>query len=117
MAGRIQRLPSRPDDMSRMQDRDGKSSKSGFPQQISFYGGLLNAVVAKGSARRFFGGRDLDTRPMDPDGAAMEKMLDFAAQRFHQMARAFNGKADQINHHIGAQVTDLLPEFTRAFFF
>src|SRR5580704_7065697 len=102
--------------MSRMQDGGGKASHSSFPQKIDLDGGFLNAVVAEGGARRFFGGGDLDTRPMNPDGAAVKEMLNFATKRFHQMARAFNGEADQINHHIGPQITDLLSEFARELF-
>ena len=52
MASRIQRLPSGPDHMSRMQDRGREPSLSSFPQQIIFDGGLLNAVIAEGFAGR-----------------------------------------------------------------
>src|ERR1700722_17849569 len=70
MAGWIQWFPSGSDDMARMQDGGGKSRQASFSQQILFNRRFANAVVAEGLSRRFFGGRDLDTRPMDPDGAA-----------------------------------------------
>jgi hypothetical protein len=99
-----------------MQDRGGEPRHSSFPQQVDLDGGFLNAVVAERSPRCFLGGGNLDTRPVDPDGAAVKKMLKLAAKRFHQVARAFNGKADQIDHHVGTQITDLLSELTRKFF-
>jgi hypothetical protein len=42
-------------------------------------------------------------------------MLGLTAERFDQMLRAFQGKAYQVNHNIGAQRADTFPKSTATF--
>ena len=116
MAGWIQRFPAWSDNMPRVQNRGGKCPQTGFPQQIFFDGGFSDPIVTKGLSRRFFGGRNLGTGSMDPDCATMKKMLNLATKSLHQMVRTFEGEADQIDHDIRPQVTDLLSEIPCSFF-
>src|SRR5580704_9323767 len=71
MAGRIQRFPSRSDDVPGMQQRGWESGETGFPQQVLFDCGLFNTIIAEGPARCVFGGRHLNAGAMDPDRSAM----------------------------------------------
>jgi hypothetical protein len=54
---------------------------------------------------------------MNPDGATMKKMLDLATKRFNQMLGALQIKADQVNHYVRSQISDLPTERSRSLIF
>ncbi len=112
VAGRIDRSPSRPDDMPRVQNGGGKASGARLFQQVGLDGRFLAAVVAKGLARLLFAGRNLHAWTVDPDGTAMQEVLHAAAQCVHQLRRTRRSEASEIDYDFGRKLRDAVPEST-----
>jgi len=110
VALRVERYPARPDDVPRVQARGREVVQARLAQQVGFDGRFLDAVLAEGPARLGLGRRHLDARPVHPDRAAMQEVLDMPAQRPHQVLGAFQGEADHVDHDIGMQLDEAWPK-------
>jgi hypothetical protein len=84
IAGRIHDNPARSHDVTRMQHGGRETVPARLIQQVRLDGGLVDAVLPKGTPGLLFGGGHAHTVSVDPDGAANDEMLHLAAQRLHQ---------------------------------
>ncbi len=73
--GRIERRPARPDDVPRPEHRRRKAGHPRLRQLPALDFGLLRPVAASAIERLVLGGRHRGVLGIDPDRAAMEKML------------------------------------------
>ena len=103
IAGGIDRRPSRSDQMSGVQDRRGNPSGPSFIHQIPFDGRLAAAVFAKRPTRLILRRRHLDAGPVNPDRPAVDEPRAGAAEGFHELDRAFERVARQIDDNVSAQ--------------
>jgi len=110
VARRIERIPPRTNDMTEMQSRGRESVSARFVQQICLDRGLLDAIVANGTAWLRLRGGHLNAITVGPDRAVKQVMLYLASQCLHQMLSAFQRKADHINDNIGLEIANLLPK-------
>src|SRR5947208_1746536 len=78
VASRIQRRPAWPDDMARMENRSWETVPARLIQQVGLNCRLLDAIFAKWTARLLLGGGHLHARPMHPDRATVQKVLNLA---------------------------------------
>jgi hypothetical protein len=85
-------------------------------QQIGFDFSLLRAVFAERAARLRFRSRYLHARPMHPDRAAVQQMINLPAHGFHKLAGAIQREADQVDDDIRALVEHALTELPARFF-
>jgi hypothetical protein len=86
--------------------RCGKAISARLIQQVILDCGFLNPVVPNGVAWCFFGGRNLDTVPQDPDRPAMQEMLHPLTQTANELLRAFKSETDEVNYDVGFQLED-----------
>lgn len=110
VAGRIDWGPARPDDVTRLEHGGRKALSARLIQQIVLNCGFLNPVLAKGTARGFFGGRNLDTVSQDPDRPTMQKVLHLPLENLNEFLCAWERKADQVDYDVGFQLEDSLTE-------
>ena len=108
VAGGIEWHPPWPDNVTRMQQGRGKAIAPRFVQQVTFNRRFLDAVVTERAARGSFGGRHGDAGAVNPDRAAMQKVLHLAAQGLDQLLRTGQGKTDHVDHNVGIQCPNLL---------
>src|SRR5690606_27763292 len=87
VACRREDVPPRPHDMPRLHNRRGEAAQPRFGQEIVLNRGFLNTVFPERMARLIFAGGDFYAMSVNPDRAAVEKMLDAAAKMLDQMAR------------------------------
>src|SRR5579863_9558786 len=113
VAGRIQRRPARPDDMPRMNDCRRKPVSTRRLDEQGLDGRLLDSIVAEGTARLHFRGRNLYARPMHPDRSRMQEMSHLAAQGFDQTPRARLGKTDHVDDDVRAKLSNFAAERPR----
>src|ERR1700741_1987262 len=78
MPRRVQRVPPRTDNVSRVQNRYREIVRTRLLQEVSFDRGLFYAILAKWSARLFLGRGYQHTWAMDPDRSAVQEMLNFS---------------------------------------
>ncbi len=100
---RVERHPSRPHKMPRMQNGDRKAILRVLSQQVFLDSRLASSIIADRSARSVLGYRNLDPHPVHPNGAAMQKLLHAPAKRFNQLPRAVQGVTGEVDHHLRAQ--------------
>ena len=76
---RIQGRPAGADDVAGVNDGSREAIQPRFPQEVLFNQRLAISVIAERSPRLRFGGGHDHAWPVNPDGPAMQKMLDSAA--------------------------------------
>ena len=113
MARRVERRPSRPDDVAGVHDGCRKAAPPCAVEQIGFDCRLLDAVLAERPARLQFGGRHRDARAVNPDRPGMQEMLDAAAERLDQLLGALQREADHVDDDVRLELADSLAEGAR----
>ncbi len=110
MAGGVQRLPSRADDVAGMNDGGRKALPARHVDQVRFDPRLVDSILAERTARLHLRGRNFDARTVHPDRAAMQEMPHPPAERLDEMARARLGEADHVDDDVGLELCDLRAE-------
>ena len=110
MSGRVQRRPTRPHDMTGMDDGRRKRFLPRRLDQIRLDLRLPDSVLAEGAPRLHFGSGNLDAGAVHPDRSRMQEMPHLTAQGLDQMSRARFGEADHVDDDIGPQIADFPAE-------
>ena len=104
VAGRIDRHPARSDDVARPEDGGRKAGPPRLVEKPGLDGGLVRAVVAEGVQRIVLGRRHRGIVAVDPDGSAMEEMLDLArAGPRRDALRAGQVERDHVHDDVGSR--------------
>ena len=113
---RVDGRPTRSNQMPRMQHSRRKTFTPRFVQQVFLNGGFAAAIVAERPPRLLLRGWNLHAGSVDPDGAAVQKVLHLAAEPLHQLPCAVRRIANQVDHGIRAQFANPLPKRPRRLF-
>ena len=117
VAGGIDGCPTRTDDVPRMQHGGRQTATPRFVEEVSLDGRLVDAVVVNGPARLLFGDRHFRAGAVNPDRAAMQKVLYLSPlpESLDQLAGAFRCEANQIDDRLWIEPEDLRSEAAACF--
>jgi hypothetical protein len=102
--------------MSGMQDGGREAVHSGLLEQKAFDTCFTAAIIPEGFSRLLLRRGDLDTRAVNPDRAAVEKVAYSPAQSVCQLLRAFQCVTGEVDDYVGFCFRDALSEAPCRFF-